>query len=127
MGLKAEKTFGRQNFLCTVLWQKKYAPKADSKFLSSSHDFVLVISKRIESLQLNRLPKTEKQTSRYTNRDNDARGPWKAGDVLRNEVRDYAVFPVRLPSGKEVWPPAGTSWRYTKEKFDELRLLVCGW
>lgn len=115
-----DEVFGRQNYLCTVLWQKKYAPKADSKFLSESHDFVLVIAKKIEALQLNRLQKTEKQISRYTNRDNDPRGPWKAGDVLRNEVRDYAVFPVKLPSGKEVWPPAGTSWRYTKDKFDEM-------
>ena len=115
-----DEVFGRQNFLCTVVWQKKYAPKADSKFLSESHDFVLVIAKDLNRLQLNRLPKTEKQTTRYTNRDNDPRGPWKAGDVLRNEVRDYAIFAVKLPSGREVMPPAGTSWRYTKEKFAEM-------
>jgi adenine-specific DNA-methyltransferase len=115
-----DEVFGRQNFLCTVVWQKKYAPKADSKFLSESHDFVLVIAKDLNRLQLNRLPKTEKQTTRYTNRDNDQRGPWKAGDVLRNEVRDYAIFPVKLPSGREVMPPPGTSWRYTKEKFAEM-------
>ncbi|MDP2818137.1 MAG: site-specific DNA-methyltransferase [Polaromonas sp.] len=115
-----DEVFGRANFLTTVIWEKKYAPKADSKFLSSSHDFVLVCAKNMDRLQLNRLQKTEKQTSRYTNRDNDSRGPWKAGDTLRNEVRDYAVFPVKLPSGREVFPSAGTSWRYTKEKFADL-------
>jgi adenine-specific DNA-methyltransferase len=103
-----------------VIWQKKYAPKSDSKQFSESHDFILVIAKQIDRFQLGRLPKTEKQTGRYTNRDNDARGPWKASDTLRNEARDYAIFPVRLPSGREVWPPSGTSWRYTKEKFEEL-------
>lgn len=41
-------------------------------------------------------------------------------DVLRNEARDYAIFPVLLPSGREVMPPPNTSWRYTKEKFAEL-------
>lgn len=115
-----DEIFGRANFVSTVIWEKKYAPKADSKFLSASHDFVLVVAKNIHKVVIRRLPKTEKQTSRYTNRDNDPRGPWKAGDVLRNEVRDYAVFPVRLPSGRDVWPSAGTSWRYTKEKFAEL-------
>jgi adenine-specific DNA-methyltransferase len=115
-----DEVFGRKNYLCTVVWQKKYAPKADSKFLSESQDFILVVAKNLETLQLNRLAKTEKQTSRYTNRDKDPRGPWKAGDVLRNEVRDYAIFPVKLPSGREVMPPAGTSWRYTKEKFAEM-------
>lgn len=116
----ADEVFGRKHFIATVIWQKKYAPKADSKFLSESHDFILAYAKDIESVKINRLPKTEKQTGRYTNRDHDPRGAWKAGDTLRNEVRDYAVFPVTLPSGRQVWPPSGTSWRYTKEKFAEL-------
>jgi adenine-specific DNA-methyltransferase len=80
----------------------------------------LVVAKQLDLFNLRRLPKTEKQTGRYTNRDNDPRGPWKASDVLRNEARDYAIFPVKLPSGREVMPPPGTSWRYTKEKFAEL-------
>lgn len=115
-----DEIFGRKNFVSTVIWQKKYAPKSDSKYFSTSHDFVLVIAKDLTKFNLGRLAKTEKQTGRYTNRDNDPRGPWKASDVLRNEARDYAIFPVTLPSGREVLPPAGTSWRYTKDKFAEL-------
>ncbi len=115
-----DEVFGRANFVATVIWQKKYAPKSDSKYFSASHDFVLVVAKQLDRFNLRRLPKTEKQTGRYTNRDNDPRGPWKASDVLRNEARDYAIFPVKLPSGREVMPPSGTSWRYTKEKFAEL-------
>ena len=115
-----DEIFGRGNFVSTVVWQKKYAPKSDSKYFSTSHDFVLVVAKNIEKFNLRRLEKTEKQTGRYTNRDNDPRGPWKASDVLRNEARDYAIFPVKLPSGRDVMPPPGTSWRYTKEKFAEL-------
>ena len=115
-----DEIFGRQNFVSTVIWQKKYAPKSDSKYFSESHDFILVYAKQLDQFNLGRLPKTEKQTNRYTNRDNDPRGPWKASDTLRNEARDYAIFPVTLPSGREVMPPSGTSWRYTKEKFAEL-------
>jgi adenine-specific DNA-methyltransferase len=115
-----DEVFGRGNFVATVIWQKKYAPKSDSKYFSESHDFVLVVAKQLDRFTLGRLPKTEKQTGRYTNRDNDPRGPWKASDVLRNEARDYAIFPVKLPSGRDVMPPPGTSWRYTKEKFAEL-------
>lgn len=115
-----DEVFGRTNFVSTVIWQKKYAPKSDSKYFSNSHDFILVIAKDLTKFNLGRLPKTEKQIGRYTNRDNDPRGPWKASDVLRNEARDYAIFPVTLPSGREVYPPPGTSWRYTREKFAEL-------
>jgi len=115
-----DEVFGRGNFVSTVIWQKKYAPKSDSKYFSNSHDFILVIAKDLSKFNLGRLPKTEKQTERYTNRDNDPRGPWKASDTLRNEARDYAIFPVTLPSGRDVFPPPGTSWRYTKDKFAEL-------
>lgn len=115
-----DEIFGRRNYVSSAIWQKKYAPKSDSKYLSSSHDYVLIYAKNLDEFTMNRLPKSEKQNKRYTNRDNDPRGPWKASDVLRSEERDYAIFPVKLPSGREVWPPAGTSWRYTKEKFAEL-------
>jgi len=115
-----DEVFGRENFISSIIWQKKYAPKADTKYISESHDFIISYAKRIPELSLNRIAKTEKQTSRYKNPDNDPRGPWKAGDTLRNEVRDYAVFPVKLPSGEEAWPSDGTSWRYTKDKFAEL-------
>ncbi len=115
-----DEVFGRQNFISSVIWQKKYGPKADTRFISSSHDMIFVYAKNIDAAKIRRLPKGEKQKARYTNRDNDPRGPWKAGDVLRNEVRDYAVFAVVLPSGREVYPSPGTSWRYTKEKFAEM-------
>lgn len=115
-----DEIFGRQNFVTNVVWEKKYAPKSDSKYLSESHDHILVYAKSLDKLVIHRLSKTEKQTGRYKNIDDDPRGPWKASDVLRNEFREYAYFPVTLPNGKEVFPPSGTSWRYTKEKFAEL-------
>ena len=115
-----DEVFGPENFVASIIWQKKYGPKSDAKHFSESHDFVLVYARSIEDTTIVRLPKSDKQNDRYTNQDDDPRGPWKAGDVLRNEARDYAIFPVLLPSGREVMPPPNTSWRYTKEKFAEL-------
>jgi adenine-specific DNA-methyltransferase len=60
-----DEVFGRFNFLSTVIWEKKYAPKADSKFLSTSHDFVIVFAKDIGKVKINRLAKTEKQTQQF--------------------------------------------------------------
>ena len=115
-----DEVFGPENFVANLVWQKKYGPKSDAKHFSESHDFVVVYARSIDDVNIVRLPKSDKQNDRYTNPDNDPRGAWKAGDVLRNESREYAIFPVRLPSGREVLPPPGTSWRYTKEKFAEL-------
>jgi len=115
-----DEVFGRACFVGTVIWQKKYAAKSDSKLLSESHDYILVYARSSAAISLNRLPKTEEQNKRYKNRDNDPRGPWKAENVLRSEERDYAIFPVVTPSGREVLPPKGASWRYTRERMAEL-------
>lgn len=115
-----DEVFGRRNFISNIVWQKKYAVKSDSEFLSESHDHILVFSKNKHKVKLNRLPRTEIQDSRYKNPDKDSRGPWTSGPLQRNEARDYAIYPIVAPNGKEHWPPKGTSWRYTKDKLDEL-------
>jgi adenine-specific DNA-methyltransferase len=116
-----DEVFGRQNFVSTIVWQKKYGAKSDSKFLSESHEYILLYAKDKDKVRINRLSRTEEQDARYKNPDNDPRGIWTSGDLLRNEARDYAIYPITGPSGREHWPPAGTSWRFTKEKLAELR------
>ena len=115
-----DEVFGRANYISTVVWQKKYAVKSDSEFFSESHDYVLVVAKDRKKFQLGRFRRTEDQDARYKNPDNDPRGVWTSGPLQRNEARDYAIYPIISPSGKEHWPPKGTSWRFTKEKLAEL-------
>ena len=116
-----DEIFGEENFITTVVWQKKYGAKSDSKYLSESHDFIVIYAKNKEGVGLNRLARTAEQDERYKNPDNDSRGLWTSGDLLRNEARDYAIYEIVGPSGRKHKPPSGTSWRFTKEKFEELR------
>lgn len=115
-----DEVFGRKNFVTTAVWQKKYGAKSDSKFMSESHDYVLVFAKNMDSLTMNRLSRTSEQDARYKNPDNDPRGPWTSGDLLRNEARDYAIYPITSPSGRVHLPPPGTSWRFNQDKYEEL-------
>lgn len=115
-----DEVFGRQNYIGSAVWQKKYGAKSDSKYLSESHDYVILYAKQKEDFVLNRLARTDEQDSRYKNPDNDSRGVWTSGDLLRNEARDYAIYEITGPSGRKHWPPEGTSWRFTKERFAEL-------
>lgn len=115
-----DEVFGRANYVGSAVWQKKYGAKSDSKYLSESHDYVLAYAKSKERMTVHRLARTAEQDSRYKNPDNDPRGPWTSGDLLRNEARDYAIYEIVGPSGRKHWPPEGTSWRFTKEKFAEL-------
>jgi adenine-specific DNA-methyltransferase len=115
-----DEVFGRANFISSLVWQKKYAVKSDSEFFSESHDYILVYSKSRANFKLGRFARTETQDARYKNPDYDPRGNWTSGPLQRNEARDYAIFPITSPTGKEHWPPKGTSWRFTKEKMTEL-------
>ena len=116
-----DEIFGRANFIATLAWQKKYAVKSDSEFFSESHDFILVYAKNRKNFKMNRFGRTEAQDARYKNPDNDPRGVWTSGPLQRNEARDYAIYPIISPkTGKEHFPPKGTSWRFTKEKIPEL-------
>ena len=112
--------FGPANFVSTLIWQKKFAPQNDTKFIDTSHDYIHVYAKNILKLRLNLLPRTELMNSRYKNPDNDPRGPWTSDNPLRKEFREYAYYPIVIPSGKTVVPPTGSSWRFNKEELPRL-------
>ncbi|MEY8118476.1 site-specific DNA-methyltransferase [Falsihalocynthiibacter sp. BN13B15] len=115
-----DEIFGRSNFIANVIWQKKFAGKADSGFFSEFHDHVLVYAKKKSELSINGMPRTAEQDARYKNVDNDPRGVWASDNLLRTEYREYAYYPVMTPAGKEYYPPKGSSWRFTKERMQEL-------
>ncbi|WP_368488355.1 DNA methyltransferase [Clostridium sp. BJN0013] len=116
----ADEVFGRGNFIANIIWQKKYSPQNDARFFSDMHDHILVFGKDISSLQLNGLPRTDGMNARYTNRDNDPRGPWKPGDFSVKTYSKEYDFPIITPSGRIVNPPSGRSWRTSKKHFAQL-------
>ena len=115
-----DEIFGRQNFVNNVIWEKKYSPSNDAKWLSDSHDFVMIYAKNKNIWRPNLLPRSEEMNSRYKNPDNDPRGRWKAGDCSVKTYSASADYPITTPSGRVVNPPAGYCWRFSKEKFAEL-------
>lgn len=116
-----DEIFGRNNFVANVIWEKKFSPSNDAKWLSDSHDFILVYAKTKESWRPNLLPRTEEMNRRYKNVDNDPRGAWTSGDCSVKTYSASCDYPIMTPSGRIVNPPAGYCWRFSKEKFNELR------
>ncbi|MCY4576944.1 MAG: site-specific DNA-methyltransferase [Candidatus Kaiserbacteria bacterium] len=117
-----DEIFGRDNFVANIIWEKKYSPQNDARWLSDTHDHVLLYSKNKEVWQPNLLPRTEEMDGRYKNPDNDPRGLWKSGDL---SVKTYSAamdYPIRTPSKRTVRPPASRCWRFSKKKFEELRV-----
>lgn len=115
-----DEIFGRGNFVADIAWQKRISPDSDAKFLSATHDHVFMIAKNIAKCNMNRLPRSSEQDSRYQNPDNDPRGLWTSSDLTRREYRAHDYYPIKLPSGREVLPARGRSWSIPKESFSQL-------
>lgn len=118
--LLCDEIFGVRNFINNIIWQKKYSPQNDAKYLSDMHDFILCYSKSKSKWQRNLLPRTESQNKRYKNRDNDERGLWKSSDLSVKTYNESTDYPITTPSGRIVNPPSGYCWRVSKEKFKEM-------
>lgn len=124
--LLMDEIFGEENFIANIIWQKKFSPQNDAKYFSDNHDFIVCYAKnKIEGQQkagwkINLLPRTEDMAERYKNYDNDSRGIWTSGDVSVKTYSKEYDYPITTPSGKEVKPPRGACWRFSKEKFQEL-------
>lgn len=114
-----DEIFGRKNFVCSVIWQKKYSPQNDAKWLSDNHDYLLVYAKNKDVWRPNLLPRSEEANARYKNPDNDSRGPWKSGDISVKRMTPKDRYEIITPSGRKVMPPDGTSWRLSQETFNE--------
>ncbi len=119
--LLCDEIFGEENFMADVVWQRTYAPISMKKYFSESHEFLLAYTKNLQSFKLNLLPRTEKQNNDYKNPDNDPRGVWKGGNLTVGPAVERQVYEITGPTGKTFFPPKGYCWRYTKERFDELR------
>lgn len=109
--------FGEENFVAQLIWERAYSPKNDAKYVSNSHDYVLMYAKYIETFKIGRLPRTEEANARYNNPDNDPRGVWKPGDLSVKTYNAECDYPITLPSGRVVEPPTGRCWRQSKEAF----------
>ncbi len=69
---------------------------------------------------MNWLSRSEKQDDRYQNTDNDPRRLWTNSDITRREYGEHDYYPIKLPSGLEVWPARGRSWSVPRDTFEDL-------
>jgi len=116
-----DEIFGEQNFVSTIIWQRAYSPKNQSRHISVDHEYILVYAKDIEHLNIQLLPRTEKMNARYKNPDNDPRGVWKSGDLVANEERTTGHYIITGPNGDKFDSPAGKHWSYAQDKMTEMQ------
>ena len=114
-----DEVFGEENFVAQLIWERAYSPKNDAKYISNSHDYVLMYAKALDDFKIGRLPRTEEANARYSNPDNDPRGVWKSTDMSAKTYNANDDYEIVTPSGRIVRPPHGSCWRLSKQSFEE--------
>lgn len=111
--------FQRSNFVHTIVWQQR-TTRENRKVFSNNHEYILVYARDAAAFKRKRnlLPADESLLGRYTNPDNDPRGPWQS--VSLNAQAGHATaaqfYKLRAPSGKVHEPPKGRCWSFVEKR-----------
>ena len=113
--------FGARNFLAQIIWERAFSPVNLKRHFSESHDYILAFARNVDCAECKGLPRSGEADSRYSNPDNDPRGPWTSGDLSVGPAVQANIYEIVTPSGRKVLPPSGYSWRLSEERFKEYR------
>ena len=103
--------FGRKNFVTNIAWQKAYTSNQTAKFMSDTHDHILLYARDVAHLAIGKITRTEMQKKTFKNPDNDPRGPWKAENLSAGKYYAAGQFEIIGPTGKKFFPPKNRYWR----------------
>lgn len=116
-----DEIFGEENFVSMCVWHKMDSPKNTAENFSVDHDYLIVYAKNSANFELKLMPRTDEMLARYKNPDNDPRGPWLLSDLAARNQYSQGLYPITTKTGKVIQgPPAGSYWRISRDKFNEL-------
>jgi len=106
-----DEVFGCNNFLAQVVWERAFSPINLMKHFSPSHDYILCYANDISKAVCHGIGRSDEANDRYSNPDNDPRGVWSSSDISVGPPVQENIYTITTPSGRNVEPPAGRSWR----------------
>ena len=115
--------FGESNFKSQIAWQKRYTRSNNTIDFTTVLEHILVYS-RSGQFVVNLLPRTDEADNRYTNPDNDPRGPWKGASFLNPATpsqRPNLCYPITNPNTGEVTYNTDHAWRRSKDVYEQLQ------
>ncbi len=115
-----DEIFGENNFIATIIWQKKYSRTNDADYLSDNHDHILLYAKNKPLWKPRGLARTEEQLKVFKNPDNHPLGLWQ--DVVytcnkNKDERPNLYYPITNPfTKKKVLPDPSRVWYCSPEQ-----------
>lgn len=113
--------------VANFVWRKRVGASDEAGFnVSMDHDYIVCYANKDFSFR-----GSEKDLNKYSNPDNDPRGPWMSADLSKGHnmtQRPNTYYPIRNPE-TDYWYPCSPSnvWRFSKKdrikKGQKLRSL----
>ncbi|MCI0692002.1 site-specific DNA-methyltransferase [candidate division KSB1 bacterium] len=112
--------FGEENFIGLITWRaRNFADARPMRGLSVDHEYVAIYGKNIDA----RISGKRRDEGKYSNPDNDPRGPWTSCSLLgkaTKEQRPNLHYDVVHPQTGEIFPdPPETGWICRPETFQK--------
>jgi len=120
-----DEVFGSDNFIGIFVWEKR-TTRENRKVFSVNHDYIVAYAHTKYLFEQCRglLGRTEESEERFSNPDDDPRGPWQSVSINAQAGpgrRREQFFTITTPSGRKIDPPSGRCWIYTENRFEELK------
>lgn len=113
--------FGEENFLSSVVWEKRFTRSNNAKTFTTLTEQILVYRKS-DVLNNIKEPRSAKADSIYSNPDNDPRGDWTSVSYVNpatKEQRPNLSYPLLNPiTQKEIVHPTN-AWKYEKTTYEK--------
>lgn len=116
-----DEVFGCSNYRTMISWRRKYSVSNNFKGIATICEYILVYAKS-PAFQNNLLPRTAESRSRYSNPDNDPRGPWKTVDYLNQATtaqRPNLCYDIVNPHTGQIIKNGAKAWKYEKSTHEK--------
>lgn len=114
----SDEIFGKSNFICQYIWQKKKGGGNDSKYVAVEHEYILAYAKNINELNPLFVDFDQEYLKRYSEEDEIGKYYWDT--FKRKSGKQY--YPITCPDGSILeFDSLGNkiSWLRSEKRFKE--------
>lgn len=120
-----DEIFGEENFIEQFIWKKSYGGGAKERYAVTQHEYCLMYSRDIESVDpLWLAPDPEVEERYYEGRDEhyETKGPFRLKPLEATKSmdrRENLIYPVRAPDGTNILPKR--QWWWSRARTEKVQ------